>query len=119
METPLLDKTDAAIKKAEHLKDPQYAGAVEAIRALARKIDAWDTLVQWAMEDIEDVRGARPAVPQNDNVSLASYLKYSEALGLTPAAQNMIPRKADAPTAAKKRGGALASVSNIPRPSGS
>lgn len=116
METPVLDATNAAIDAATHLKNaPQFAGVIEAARALARKIDAWDVIVEWALEDIEDVRGARPAVPQNDNVSLASYLKYMDMLGLTPSAQNAIPKEGGA---AKKRGGKLASVSDIPRPTG-
>lgn len=121
METPILDATVEAINAADHLKGTagkQYAGAIEAVKALARKIDAWDVIVQWAIEDAFDgERGARPAVPQNDNVSLASYLKYMDTLGLTPAAQNAIPKKGAA-EAPKKRGGSLASVSNIPRPAG-
>jgi len=114
METPLLDATNEAIEKAAHLKDPVYAGSIEAIRSLARKIDAWDVIVQWALEDADE-RESRPAVPQNDNVSLASYLKYADALGLTPDSQGAIPRKGAEP---KKRGGKLASVSDIPRPTG-
>lgn len=122
METPLLDATTEAIAAADHLKGAaakQYAGAIEAVKALARKIDAWDVIVQWAIEDAAEAegRGVRPAVPQNDNVSLASYLKYMDTLGLTPAAQNAIPKKGAA-EAPKKRGGSLASVSNIPRPAG-
>lgn len=118
--TPLLDATEAAIAGAAHLKGEAakpFAGAMEAARALARKIDAWDVIVEWALEDAYDgERGARPSVPQNDNVSLASYLKYMEALGLTPAAQAAIPRKDGGAPA--KRGGKLASVSDIPRPNG-
>lgn len=116
--SPLLDATDAAIKAAAHLKGTagkEYAGTIEAVRSLARKIDAWDTVVRWALEDAAAERGARPAVPPNDNVSLSSYLKYMEALGLTPAVQNTVPRQENAPP--KKGGGKLASVSAIPRPS--
>ena len=54
-----------------------------AARALARKIDAWDVIVEWALDDAAQGKG-RPAVPANDNVSIASFLKYLDALGLTP-----------------------------------
>lgn len=113
MESPLLDATDKAIAAAKgHLTDMD-AGAVEAVRALARKIDAWDVIVQWALSDADDgPQGSRPKVPANDNVSLASYLKYCEALGLVPAGRKAVAGKPEG----KKAGGSLASVSNIPRP---
>ena len=63
------------------------AGTVRAAQALADKIDAWDQIVEWAFEDMADADAGRPAVPQNDNVSLASFLKYMNDLGLTPAAR--------------------------------
>lgn len=74
---------DRSLAAAQHLTD-RDAAAVAAARALARKIDAWEVIVDWALDDVEDRGGGRPAVPQNDNVSLASFLKYMEALGLTP-----------------------------------
>ncbi|MFF2493241.1 hypothetical protein [Agromyces sp. NPDC058064] len=83
------DALDMSVDAAVHLTDDD-AGAIEAARALADKIDAWDVIVEWAMDDITAGglrEGGRPAVPQNDNVSLASYLKYLEALGLTPSAR--------------------------------
>lgn len=120
METPVLDATNAAIAAADHLdKTGLDAGQIEAVKALARKIDAWDVICQYALDDAAEHDRARPAVPQNDNVSIASYMKGMASLGLTPEARNTIPRKADAPAPTKKRGGALASVSNIPRPAGS
>ena len=64
----------------------RHEGTVAAARALADKIDHWDQIVQWAVEDMEDSGAHRPSVPQNDNVSLASFLKYMDALGLTVAA---------------------------------
>ena len=68
---------------------------IAAARALARKIDAWDVIVDYAMEDMEDkAKGARPAVPQNDNVSIATFLKYMQALGLTVDAVQKAPAKA-------------------------
>jgi len=77
------DATEAAIKAADHLTDMDK-GAVEALRSLADKIDAWDTIVDWANDDAAQVEGKRPAVPANDNVSIPTYLKFCESLGLTP-----------------------------------
>lgn len=75
---------DRSLKNATHLR-AVHAGVVKAARLLARKIDAWDVIVEWAIEDAEERgKGARPAVPQNDNVSIASFLKYMDTLGLTP-----------------------------------
>lgn len=84
---------EASIQAAD-LPD-EAAATVAAARALARKIDAWDVIAQYAMEDIagSDSKGARPAVPQNDNVSLATMLKYCEALGLTMPSQAVKTKK--------------------------
>ena len=83
----VLGALNRSIAAATHL-EPKHAGAVAAARALAAKIDAWDTIVQWAVEDAHEseARGARPAVPANDNTSLPSFLKYLEALQLVPPA---------------------------------
>lgn len=72
---------DRSLKNATHLR-AVHAGTVKAARLLARKIDAWDQIVEWAIEDAAGE--GRPAVPQNDNVSIASFLKYMDTLGLTP-----------------------------------
>lgn len=73
---------DRALGSATHLRASD-AAAVAAARALARKIDAWDTIVDWAIEDAAE-SGTRPAVPANDNVSLSTFLKYVQALRLVP-----------------------------------
>lgn len=76
----LLDATDAAIKAATHLT-PMDAGSVEAIRQLAVKIDVMDDYFdELAAQNAE--RNLKP--PSQDNVSIPTYLKYAEALGLTP-----------------------------------
>lgn len=80
----LVEATEAALSSAKHLTDMD-AGAVEALRALARKIDAWDQIVEWALDDVAGHEGERPKVPANDNVSVPTYLKFCESLGLTPA----------------------------------
>lgn len=79
----LIDATETAIAAAAHLTDMDE-GAVEALRALARKIDAWDQIVEWALDDARQAEGKRPSVPQNDNVSISAYLKACDQLGLSP-----------------------------------
>lgn len=75
---------DASLESATHLT-PMDEGAVAAARALADKIDAWDVIVEWAVGDADqEGEGVRPRVPHNDNVSLPMFLKYCDALGLTP-----------------------------------
>lgn len=86
---------ERAIKNAPHLRAIHHA-AIQAARALADKIDNWDTIVDWAMEDADEV-GGRPLVPANDNVSIPSFLKYVEALGLLPPKEAVVPRKAEKP----------------------
>lgn len=78
----IAESVKKAIEAAEHLSD-EDAAAVEALRALARKIDAWDEIVQMALDDAAE-SGSRPKVPANDNTSLPTFLKYCESLGLTP-----------------------------------
>lgn len=82
--TSIAEALEQSIAAAAHLTE-RDAGAVAATRALAAKIDAWDVIVGWAMDDISggDSSG-RPKVPQNDNTSLPTFLKYLEALGLIP-----------------------------------
>lgn len=75
---------EASLRSAKHLRARDKA-AIAAARALAWKIDHWDELAERAIADVEGTK-QRPAVPQNDNVSIASFLKYLDALGLTPAA---------------------------------
>lgn len=82
-----LDKALAEARKQGVVSDLD-AGTIRAAQALADKIDAWDQIVEWAFEDVAEADMKRPAVPQNDNVSLASFLKYMNDLGLTPAARN-------------------------------
>ena len=72
-----------AVAAADHLdREGVDAAAVEALLALARKIDAWDVIAGWALDDAGGE--GRPAVPANDNTSLGSFLKFCESLGLTP-----------------------------------
>ena len=91
-ELDLIEQTEIAIRAASHLTDMD-AGAVEALRALARKIQAWDQIVDWALDDAAEREGSRPSVPQNDNVSLSAYLKYCDQLGLSPAGRKSLDVK--------------------------
>lgn len=74
------EATDAAIAAAGHLTEMD-AGAIAALRTLARKIDTEQELREAALEWAEE-NNARP--PSVDNVSIPTYLKYCESLGLTP-----------------------------------
>lgn len=86
----ILDAVDRALAAATHIDDSGAdAGAVAALRALAAKIDAWDQIVQWAIEDAAE-NDSRPKVPANDNTSLPTFLKYCEALGLTPGSRKAL-----------------------------
>src|SRR5690349_7475146 len=105
----LADATEAAIAAASHLTD-EDAGAVEALRSLARKIDVWDVIVEWANDEAADL-DARPRVPQNDNVSLPTYLKFCESLGLTPAGRTKLAEKKP-----EAKGGKLRGLSSVPKP---
>lgn len=91
------DALDEAVAAAAAYLGPIDAAAVAAARALADKIDAWDLIVDWALDDLAgaDTKG-RPAVPQNDNTSLPSFLRYCDALGLTPAARKELERPKEA-----------------------
>ena len=76
---------DKAITAGTHLTTMDL-GAVEAARALADKIDAWDVIVDWALDDMAGMDSSkRPTVPANDNTSIPTFLRYCDALGLTPA----------------------------------
>lgn len=85
----VIDATEAAITAATHLT-PMDAGAVETLRALARKIDGTDEYFD-ALADQAADRNLRP--PSPDNVSIPTYLKFCESLGLTPAGRVRLAEK--------------------------
>lgn len=97
--TDVVGATEESIKAAKHLTALDK-GAIEALLALARKIDAWDQIVDWALDDAREDEGGRPKVPQNDNVSISAYLKGCEQLGLTPTGRKAL----DVKTEEAKRG---------------
>ena len=95
----VLEATNRAINGATHL-GPQDAGAVAAIRALARKIDGMDEYYHELRESYRE-RDLRP--PSPDNVSLPTYLRYAESLGLTPAGRAGKPTRRVGPPSAAAR----------------
>lgn len=104
----------ASVKSATHIDaDGIDAGAVAAAGALAKKIDAWDQIVEWALEDAAETE-SRPKVPANDNTSLPTFLRYCDALGLTPMARKAVgdqPKKEADPLASlKSKRGSLRAV---------
>lgn len=90
----LEEATQAALGAAAHVTDADK-GAVEALLVLARRIDQdeerWELALRWA-----EVLQHKPPAP--DNVSVPTYLKYCESLGLTPAGRTKLgDKKAEAP----------------------
>lgn len=108
-QTPVLDALNDAVERAPHLGNLDKP-AVEAARALARKIDLTDEYFEALAEDAAE-RKLKP--PAQDNVSIPTFLKYCESLGLTPAGRAKL---AEGKKPEAKTGGKLASVSDIPRP---
>lgn len=68
------------------------AGAVAALRVLADKIDTeakrWEYAFEWAQLNPGAKGGPKP--PVNDNVSIPTYLRFLESLGLTPAGRGRL-----------------------------
>lgn len=73
------EATETAITAATHLDD-RDAGAVQMLRALAAAADAIDE------------NGLNPA-GKLDNVTIPTYLRYAESLGLTPAGRARLEEK--------------------------
>ena len=71
----LIDATERSIRAATHLTDLD-AGAVAALRALAVRVGTAD--------------------PEKDNVTLPTYLKFCEALRLTPASRGVTVGESEA-----------------------
>lgn len=105
----IIEATDLAIAAADHLTDADL-GAVEALRLLARKIAAWDQIVEWALDDAARTE-SRPAVPANDNVSISAYVKTCDQLGLTPAGRKSLVEKRP-----EAKSGKLGKLQSVPKP---
>lgn len=94
----VLEATDASIKAATHLGQMD-AGAVAVLRSLARTIDAISDGAQAADDD------GRPR--SLDNVTVPTYLKACDALGLTPAGRVRLEEKKE------PAGGKLAQLRSV------
>jgi hypothetical protein len=91
------DATETAIEAADHLTDMDL-GAVEMLRTLAAAADAIDE------------NGLNPA-GKLDNVTIPTYLRYCESLGLTPAGRaKLVEKKPEA------KSGKLGRLSSVPKP---
>ena len=77
----LLEATKESVAAATHLTKAD-AGAVEVLYTLAMKIDLMD---EYFDELANDARENERRPPSQDNVSIPTYLKFCESLGLTPA----------------------------------
>lgn len=103
---PVAKATNEAIAAAKHLTK-QDAGAVATLRFLATKIDTEAELRDLALRWAEEHNQKPPSV---DNVSVPTYLKYCESLGLTPAGRAKMPEKKE------PSGGKLNSLRSVPKP---
>lgn len=105
---PVAEATEKAIAAAAHLTD-QDAGALATLRFLAKKIDTEETLRDMALEWAAEDEKRRP--PSVDNVSIPTYLKFCESLGLTPAGRARLAEKKP-----EAKGGKLSRLSSVPKP---
>lgn len=103
----IVQATNKAIDAATHLTDVD-AGAVQAVRDLAVKIAVMDEYFEALYQDAVDSK-RRP--PYQDNVSIPTYLKYCEALGLTPAGRVKLGEKKP-----EGRSGKLTGLRSVPKP---
>lgn len=86
---PVAQATEKSIAAATHLTDMD-AGAVETLRTLARKID-WIVPLD---ERREKATGDEDQAPMPlDNVTIPTYLKFCESLGLTVAGRSKFEDK--------------------------
>jgi len=89
-EGPVFAATELAVSAASHLTDSD-AGTVAVLMDLARTIDGMDD---------------RDAEAPLDNVTIPTYLKFSDALGLTPLSRLKLEKP-------EVKGGKLAELRSI------
>lgn len=98
--TTIVEATELAITAAEktnRLTD-EDRGAVQVLRQLAAAADAIDE------------NGLNPA-GKLDNVTIPTYLRYAESLGMTPAGRAKLVEKKP-----EGKGGKLGRLSAVPKP---
>ena len=91
------ERSIAAAIKAKRLDD-EDAGAVQMLRELARAAD------------LIDENGLNPA-GKLDNVTIPTYLRYAESLGLTPAGRARLVEKKP-----EGKSGKLGRLAAVPKP---
>jgi len=98
----VLDATTASIEAARAANQllPQDEGAVAALLVLAEKIDGLADQKAGVTEDGELVE-ERKRPQQLDNVTVPTFLKYCDALGLTPAGRKALAEKKRGATGGK------------------
>lgn len=101
----VLEATEQSLGAAKHLTEMD-AGAVQALRALASKID------DMTAPRVDEY--GEPTEAKFDNVTIPTYLKYCESLGLTPAGRDRLNVKKD--EGAKPGGQLIALQGGIKRP---
>lgn len=89
---PMEAATLVSLENAPWLESLEYAGPKEALLMAARKIDGWQAVVEAAVEWAEEKPGRRPNVPLHDNVSIGSYARLLDALGLTAMSRAKLER---------------------------
>lgn len=113
-----LEQSIAEAKRTKRLDDLD-ASAVAAARVLARKIDQeqdrWEFCMAWQSEERAEGR-ARPKPPPIDNVSLPTYLRYLESLGLTPSGRKPTLADDDGGTGGGSTSGVGGLAQGVPRP---
>lgn len=104
--TTVADATEVSIKAAQddELLGPADEAAIAALRVLAKKLDHLGDVDAGVTADGELKEDRRP---QLDNVTVPTFLKYCDALGLTPAGRKALEQKKPA-TGGASSGGKLA-----------
>ncbi|MDQ3307735.1 MAG: hypothetical protein M3499_05190 [Actinomycetota bacterium] len=82
----VVEATEMALEAAPHLTETD-AGAVEVLRGLAREIDVRDELREFALQWAAETKTRPPGI---DNVTVPTYLKFCDALGLTPSGRKAL-----------------------------
>ena len=101
--TDLVKATEAALADAyaSGILTGADQAAVQALRDLAVKLAVQDVYFDELAKRAREVNGRPPA---QDNVSMPTFLKYCEALGLTPSSRAALARAAAAPAPDASKG---------------
>ena len=103
---PLVDATNEAIAAAGDAIADRDAGTVRAILDVAMKVDMADRYFEALADHAAEANG-RP--PSQDNVSIPTFLKFCDALGLTPIGRT----RAEIEKAKGGAGGKLAQLQSL------